>query len=182
MNIEMRYSSRQFQLGFYGAFHRLAATRAPVAALRCWLRAPLRGLRIFAKRSQVPSAPSYMVICHMPLPSPAGFGTHPSRERESDLSLSPGEREREIDILAQVLHLCLGACAAPLHRWGSWGVNLDCASRGAFPVSPAVLEATRPLPRCLRGPAQPFASPEPDRGPPSGGGPPVGGRGILLAS
>ena len=107
MNIEMRYSSRQFQLGFYGAFHRLAATRAPVAALRCWLRAPLRGLRIFAKRSQVPSAPSYMVICHMPLPSPAGFGTHPSRERESDLSLSPGERERERDRY-------FGSSAAPL--------------------------------------------------------------------
>ena len=94
--------------------------------------------------------------------------------------LKKRERERGSHFGSSAAPLLGGLCC-PLASGGSWGVNLDCASRGAFPVSPAVLEATRPLPRCLRGPAQHFTSPEPDRGPPSGGGPPVGGRGILFA-
>ena len=64
---------------------------------------------------------------------------------------SKRERERERGSSAAPL---LGGLCCPLAWGGSWGVNLDCASRGAFPVAPAVLEATRPLPHCLRGPAQ----------------------------
>ena len=45
------------------------------------------------------------------------------RERERARDHSPGERKREREILAQVLHLCLGGCAAPLHREGAGGLT-----------------------------------------------------------
>ena len=42
------------------------------------------------------------------------------------------EREREsVAILAQVLHLCLGACDASLHRGGGAGLPWGCAPEGA---------------------------------------------------
>ena len=70
----------------YGAFHRLAAPRAPIAALRCWLRASVRGIwsvgaRVAPtiKRSQVSSNFHLDIV---PLSSPVGFGTHTHRERE----------------------------------------------------------------------------------------------------
>ena len=69
--------------------------------------------------------------------------------------LKPGRRRERERILAQVLHLCLGACAAPLAQGGRQGVNLDCHSRGAFLPFPAALESSRPPPRCLRGPFKP---------------------------
>ena len=53
-------------------------------------------------------------------------GKREERERESE-SESESESERDIHmhvaILAQVLHLCLGACAAPLHRGGARGLT-----------------------------------------------------------
>ena len=64
------------------------------------------------------------------------------------------ERERESCHFGSSAAPLLGGLCCPLASGGSRGVNLDCASRGAFPVAPAVLEATRPLPHCLRGPAQ----------------------------
>ena len=42
------------------------------------------------------------------------------------------EREREsVAISAQVLHLCLGACDASLHRGGGAGLPWGCAPEGA---------------------------------------------------
>ena len=80
-------------------------------------------------------------------------------------------KQREIErvaILAQVLHLCLEACAALLPGGGRQGVNLELC-RLESPRIAATGRARSAL-----------VSPEPDRGPPSGGGPPVGGRSILL--
>ena len=86
------------------------------------------------------------------------------------------ERERDSSHFGSSTAPLLGGLCCSLASGGSWEVNLDCASRGVFPVAPAVLESLRPLPHCLRGPFESIASLEPDRGPLSGGGPPVGER------
>ena len=57
----------------------------------------------------------------------------PERERER-------ERERAVAILAQVLHLGLGACSALLRRGGGGGLTRGCALGGAYPLNPVVLE------------------------------------------
>ena len=66
-----------------------------------------------------------------------------------DRSPCPGEREREREreseseiqaILAQVLHLCLGTCAALLNGGEDGELTRSCASGGAFPFDPVVLE------------------------------------------
>ena len=52
------------------------------------------------------------------------------------------ERERETDLyFGSSAAPLLGGLCRSLASGGSWGVNLDCASRGAFPVAPAVLES-----------------------------------------
>ena len=53
------------------------------------------------------------------------------RERERERARER-EREREsVAILAQVSHLCLGACDASLHRGGGAGLPRGCALEGA---------------------------------------------------
>ena len=52
----------------------------------------------------------------------------------------PGERERER--LAQVLHLCLGACAAPLHRGGAGGLTWTVPPGEPSPFSQRCLSRT----------------------------------------
>ena len=55
-----------------------------------------------------------------------------------DRSPCPGERERESPFGSSAAPL-LGSLCCSLASGGSWGVNLDCTSRGAFPVLSAVL-------------------------------------------
>ena len=45
-----------------------------------------------------------------------------------------------VAILAQVRHLCLGTCAAPLHRKGGAGVTWSCTLREDLVPFQAVLE------------------------------------------
>ena len=63
---------------------------------------------------------------------PLGFGAlavvedqhvHMQLSEVKSQRASKREREREVAILAQVLHLCLGACDTPLHRGGGWLVD-----------------------------------------------------------
>ena len=61
---------------------------------------------------------------------------HRSRERERESIHNPAERKRErerereraVAILAQVLHPCLGACTASLHRGGRQRIDLGAVT------------------------------------------------------
>ena len=63
------------------------------------------------------------------------------RERESEretIALAKEERERDFGSSTAPL---LGGLCCSLASGESWGVDLDCTSRGAFPVLSAVLES-----------------------------------------
>ena len=51
------------------------------------------------------------------------------------------ERERDDGYFGSSTAPLLGGLCRPLASGGSRGVNLDCNSRGAYPVAPAVLES-----------------------------------------
>ena len=60
------------------------------------------------------------------------------RERERDTET---QRERESSHFGSSIAPLLGGLCRLLASGESWGVSLDCNSRGAFPVFSAVLES-----------------------------------------
>ena len=84
--------------------------------------------------------PAHLPLLYMLLPRLRTVERKPAtRPREKR------ERERDVAILAQVLHLCLEACSASLHRGRCTGLPWGCALRGAPLPFPAVLELNIPV-------------------------------------
>ena len=66
---------------------------------------------------------------------------HEEGSLDAAARLTP-RRERERERLAQVLHLCLGACAAPLHRGGAGGLTWTVPPGEPSPFSQRCLSRT----------------------------------------